>query len=680
MTTTTFNDTYEIKALLGKGGMSAVYLAEHKRLHTSWAVKEVRKQQGAKFDFLAESNILKRLHHPMLPRIVDIFESTESIYIVEDFVEGITLEEVLKRQGRVDEAQGLQWFRDLCDVLRYLHSQQPHPIIYRDMKPSNVMIQPDGTLKLIDFGIAREFKQESNADTTYIGTKGYAAPEQFGTAQTDARTDIYALGVTMYHILTGKSPYEPPYAFVPARELNPALSHGVEYILNKCVQPEPLQRYQSVDELLDDLDNIYRFDKAYKRFRAVKGVRTALFTVLLVGSLGLTAAGWFRLGAEERSDYNRRVEEAADAEEKKLDEFHALLDKALEKSGDYGEAMSVLEEARELYPDSIEADRAEAYLLYADGRWQECVDFGLAVMEDRDEEDDELYLIMAPAYFELGYYEEAAEGFKRGGDLSAENLRDYAVCLGRLGETDEAEEVLEELLDGAEGGSLDTRYVQGEVFLAQEKYVEAEEAFLEVLGETRELAMKRRCCISLFDLYRKGASMAFGGNFPIAAPATKAVQVLEQAVRGEGLRNDPVLWEYLGWAYYEAANTDITVSQQDYLAQAGWCFDRVLQLGVTKDNIFVNLYNVYYQMGQYENARAALTRFEDAFPQSYMPHALRGILIITEENQKPADSRDFSGALDEYELAGELIRSSDETTYYQMLGSYIEDLRKNDWL
>ena len=152
---TIFNDTYELKSLIGKGGMSTVYLAEHVRLHTRWAVKEVRKNQAARFDFLAESNILKRLQHPMLPRIVDIFETPENIYIVEDFVEGITLDDLLSRQGRVDEEQGLQWFRELCGVLDYLHNQQPHPIIYRDMKPSNIMLQlklPSGTGGICDSG------------------------------------------------------------------------------------------------------------------------------------------------------------------------------------------------------------------------------------------------------------------------------------------------------------------------------------------------------------------------------------------------------------------------------------------------------------------------------------------------------------------------------------------------
>lgn len=125
--TTTFNDTYEIKSVIGRGGMSTVYLAEHKRLHTRWAVKEVRKQQGERFDFLAESNILKRLKHPMLPTIVDIFEDPENIYIVEDFVEGITLDALLKQQKKVVEAMALQWLRDLCGVLGYLHTQRPNP-------------------------------------------------------------------------------------------------------------------------------------------------------------------------------------------------------------------------------------------------------------------------------------------------------------------------------------------------------------------------------------------------------------------------------------------------------------------------------------------------------------------------------------------------------------------------
>lgn len=513
---TTFNDTYEIKSIIGKGGMSTVYLAEHKRLHTRWAVKEVRKQQGARFDFLAESNILKRLQHPMLPRIVDIFEDQDCIYIIEDFVEGITLDDLLRREKKVDENQGVQWFRDLCGVLSYLHGQQPHPIIYRDMKPSNVMLQPDGSLKLIDFGIAREYKQESNADTTYIGTKGYAAPEQFGKAQTDARTDIYSLGVTMYHLLTGKSPYEPPYNFVPVRELVPNLSHGIEYVLGKCIQSEPIDRYQNVDELLNDLDHMYRFDAAWRKYQSIKHGRIALICVMFAASIGLIIGGQIIMGQEKEERYSSLLEQAS-----------------MLYTSDYDGALTLLGEARELYPDRLDADRQQTYALYLNGEWQECVDFGAETLAEHGE-DVQTRLSMASAQFELGEYEDAAEGFAQGGELSVDNLRDYAVCLGRMGRIDEAEQILNELI--GKGANADvTQYVQGEVNFAQEDYLAAEEAFLKVLEETETTALARRCYVSLGDLYRDCAALMRVNASPIEYPATKAAKLLSSAIVQDGL-------------------------------------------------------------------------------------------------------------------------------------------------
>lgn len=658
--TATFNDTYEIRSIIGKGGMSTVYLAEHKRLHTRWAVKEVRKQLNTRFDFLAESNILKWLQHPMLPRIVDIFEDRNCIYIVEDFVAGITLDDLLKQQVKVDEAQGLQWFQDLCGVLNYLHSQHPHPIIYRDMKPSNVMLQPDGTLKLIDFGIAREYKQESSADTTYIGTKGYAAPEQFGKAQTDARTDIYALGVTMYHLLTGKSPYEPPYQFVPVRQLVPELSHGIEYILDKCIQSEPTDRYQNVDELLNDIEHIYRFDVAWKKYQTAKRARTAIVTVMLIASVGLMVGGRVLIKQEKEDAYTALLAQASSL-----------------YTTDYDEAMAMLAEARVLFPDRADADRQQAYALYLNGKWQECIDLGSTAI-DRFGPDVQTRLSMASAQFELAKYEEAAEGFEQGGDLSVDNLRDYAVCLGRLGRIDEAEKVLADLI--GKGAHPDvTQYVQGEVSLAQEDYVAAETAFLSALEQSDSSALTRRCYISLGDLYRDCAALARTNASPIDSPATKSAELLSTAVVQEGLRYDSALWEMLALAYFESYHIDTTVPE-NYLNKAADCFNRVIELGVTKEYLYTNLYTIYYELKDYDKAEQALTAYEEMFPDDYMPHALRGMMLITIENEKPQSARDYKPAQTEYEIAGGMIRSSDEATYYQQLGSLIENLKKNGWL
>lgn len=655
-----FQDTYEIHSLIGKGGMSTVYLAEHKRLHTRWAVKEVRKQQAARFDFLAEANILKRLQHPMLPRIVDIFEDDEQILIVEDFVEGITLEDLLKRQGKVDEVLALQWLRELCGVLRYLHTQQPHPIIYRDMKPSNIMLQPDGSLKLIDFGIAREYKQESSGDTTYVGTKGYAAPEQFGKAQTDARTDIYALGVTMYHLLTGKSPYEPPYQFVPARQLNPELSRGIEYILNKCVQPEPADRYQNVDELLDDLSHIYRFDTAWKKYQNAKRLRVAVILVMLATSVGLMVTGRKIMGQEKEAAYTSLLSQASE-----------------QYTRDYAGAVAALDGARKLFPERIDANRQQTYALYLNGKWQECVDYGAATLQTYGE-DVQTQLSMASAQFELGEYEDAAVGFSQGGELSADNLRDYAVCLGRLGQIDRAEQVLGSL-EGKGAHPDVTQYVQGEVFFAKKDYLSAEEAFLGALERAETDALIRRCYVSLGDVYRECAALARVGNSPIETPATKSAELLAQAVAKEGLRYDSALWETLALAYFEAYHTDLSVPPE-YLNRAAECFERVIELGVTKEYLYSNLYMIYYEQKDYDRAEEALAAYERMFPEDYMPHALRGMMLITLENEKPQSQRHYLLAKEEYDLAGQMLRSSDETTYYQQLGSLIQNLEKNGWL
>lgn len=207
---------YEILRELGRGGMSIVYLAMDKRLNKQWAIKEFRKDKDdenrrvALESLLKEANIMKKLDHPTLPRIVDIIDQDSTIYIVMDYIEGESLNKVLDAYGAQPQDAVIEWAKQLSEVLDYLHTRKP-PVIYRDMKPANIMLKPDGTIRLIDFGIAREYKEGSTGDTEIIGTRGYAAPEQFGEkGQTDARTDIYSLGVTLYHLVTGKNPAEPP--------------------------------------------------------------------------------------------------------------------------------------------------------------------------------------------------------------------------------------------------------------------------------------------------------------------------------------------------------------------------------------------------------------------------------------------------------------------------------------
>lgn len=261
---------YEILKQIGKGGMSFVYLAMDKRLNKQWAVKEIRKTGSGKNNevivnsLLAEANLMKRLDHPALPRIVDIIDNGNTIYIIMDYIEGESLDKILNEYGAQPETLVLEWAKQLCDALGYLHSQKP-PIIYRDMKPANVMLKPEGNLKVIDFGIAREYKEQNLADTTVLGTRGYAPPEQHGSRQTDTRSDIFALGMTMHHLLTGADPRPADYMYAPVRQWNPELSDGIEAIINKCTALDPEDRYQNCSELMYDLDHPDLITKDYKR-------------------------------------------------------------------------------------------------------------------------------------------------------------------------------------------------------------------------------------------------------------------------------------------------------------------------------------------------------------------------------------------------------------------------------
>lgn len=315
---------YKILSEIGRGGMSVVYMAINEKANKTWAVKEVRKDgvldfEAVKQGLVVETDMLKRLRHPHLPSIVDVIEDAESFLIVMDYIEGHSLAKALDEYGAQPQDYVIDWAKQLCDVLGYLHSREP-AIIYRDMKPANVMLKPDGNLTLIDFGTAREFKAKNLADTTCLGTIGYAAPEQFGgMGQTDGRTDIYCLGATLYHLVTGCNPSEPPYEIKPIREINPSLSGGLERIIQKCTQRNPNDRYQSAAELMYALEHYEEIDDIFRkkqRKKLASFITTAALTVLFaMGGIGLNIAAK-EVAAANYEDVIEQAEKASDYEEK----------------------------------------------------------------------------------------------------------------------------------------------------------------------------------------------------------------------------------------------------------------------------------------------------------------------------------------------------------------------------
>lgn len=240
---------YYITRVIKEGGQGAVYEAIDDTMRI-YAVKEMldrfidpKERDEAISRFEAEAKMLQAFRHPRVPRIYADFKDEGRHYLVMDFVRGEDLEDIIKREKSIPEAQVLTWAGQISDVLQHLHEQDP-PVIFRDMKPSNIMIERDGGVKLIDFGIAKVFQPTQRG--TQIGTPGYAPPEQYQGIATP-ESDVYALGATLHHLLTGRDPRDHmPFTFPPVRDLNPAISERTSAAIDKAVQKFAADRFPTI--------------------------------------------------------------------------------------------------------------------------------------------------------------------------------------------------------------------------------------------------------------------------------------------------------------------------------------------------------------------------------------------------------------------------------------------------
>lgn len=241
---------YVIDRVIGEGGMSCVYLAEDLKLPgKKWAVKESLSEPGMQRVVQDEAQLLIKLSHPRLPRIVDYVHHEDSgyNYLVMDFIQGMTLEKYVRSsQGDVNPEFIMELTEQLLDVLEYLHNHEPQ-VIYRDLKPSNIMLNDQLEVRLIDFGIARSYKQERGEDTVKLGTVGFAAPEQYGGRQSDARSDLYGLGALLLYLSTGGKFSE--WITGVERHIRGDLPRELVPVIRKLLQYDPEHRYQSAAEV-----------------------------------------------------------------------------------------------------------------------------------------------------------------------------------------------------------------------------------------------------------------------------------------------------------------------------------------------------------------------------------------------------------------------------------------------
>lgn len=311
---------YKILNKVGGGDMSIVYRAEDEE-HKQWAVKVfpkegIRDKEAMTQSLVADSEILKKFTHPNLVKFTEILEDEEKFLIVMEYIQGKSIQQVLERKRTIEQEQVIIWAKQICDALEYLHAQTP-AIIHKNVKPVNMMLKPDGSVMLIDFASVREFKDKSVETARWLATAGYAAPEQFGhEGEITAATDIYGLGATMYQMLTGENPCQPPYKIErPIRSFNSSLSEGLEKIVTKCTAENPEERYQTVAELRRDLEHYDEIDEIYKKLqkRRFKVIAACVAGGLI--AVGAAIFGYYKINSKRGAEYQALLMKADTVED-----------------------------------------------------------------------------------------------------------------------------------------------------------------------------------------------------------------------------------------------------------------------------------------------------------------------------------------------------------------------------
>ncbi|WP_298838343.1 serine/threonine-protein kinase [Clostridium sp.] len=635
-----FEDKYQILDILGRGGMSTVYLAKDIKLQKLWAIKEVSISTiNSKSNLMAETNILKKLDHPALPRIVDIITKEDRIYLVLDYIDGISLDIQLQEVGIIEEKTVIDWAKQICDVLNYLHCLKPNPIIYRDMKPGNLMLTSLGKIKLIDFGIAREYKEEVSADTTCIGTKGYAALEQYGSHQTDARTDIYSLGVTLYHLSTGRGPNDPPYEIKPAREINPLLSEGFEYIISKCTQQDPTLRYQSVKELIYDFENIRKLNSVYKSMVRKKMIKVYVVMFSFVISCIFIFIGAFGIKQENIKEYNSISENG----------------QALKAQGKYDQAITTFKLAIEENKNRPEAyvDIGNTYLedtrLEENQRLEKCISYLIddVMLKDLKVADDEEILeLMGTTSFKEKNYKEAYKYFGK-----IENPVDKAVPYYKA---------TAQVLGYNQNSTKDVLRIV---------------ANLENYNETiPDVDTRIRGYMDLSDIYLNNLNV-YPNSFDMIIKLLEKANSLVKAT-GKGTA-DYKLYARLGKAYSDKGDS-IGVKSAKYITlmkKSLEYYNLALDNGFNKIDGYYSIGNAYEEIGDYKNSEKTFKRMISVFPVDYQGYTQLGLLYYNVEIHKPTLKKDYTKVNTYYKLALKRYNRSTNDYGFGLLESRIKELK-----
>ena len=663
-----FSDTYEILEKLGEGAGGIVYKAYHRRLRQEVVIKRYRKGVISLSGNRREADILKNLRHSYLPQVLDFFETDEDVCTVMSYVPGKSFARLLEEGRRFTSRELARWGMQICSALNYLHSQEP-PVIHCDIKPANVMLTPQGDICLIDFNISFYL-----GDTSVLGyTNGYTSPEQYlialsresgrGTPEEvkiDERTDIYSVGATLYHLAVGQKVGDYRER-IDTGLLSGVTGEAVAQVIEKALRVDPGQRWQSAYDMFRALQDIPKKDRRYLSLLHRQTAVRTLLAALLAGCILLTGYGISEIKRERMDSYNSLVEEQI----------------RLIENNDFEEQEKVFEEASGLIPSSLESYYQNAYALYKQERYEDCiafVDYDICENEKLDLAQArmaDVYYLRADSYFRLEQYEDAADAYEdvfRMGTRHTAYYRDYAIALAYAGEEEEAQDVLQEAIDyGLKEDSI--YYAKGEIENALGKPDAALQEFGQCISISDDNEMKARAYLMMDSIYEEKGSGTSQRDILLKAkedlPAEEQMQILE----------------HLAAVDIELADT---TGKAEYREEAVETLVQIIGQGWGTFTTFDTLAVQYQKQGDLEQAQKTADQMLKDYGEDYRIYMRYAFLEIDVQGLRENASRDYTKFAWYCEKAEELyqqqVKDNNTDEEMQLLEEVYRQVEEGGWL
>ena len=679
------NGTYRVEDKIGAGGGGTVFKAYHLRLEKYVVVKRINDAWVDVMDSRKEADIIKHLKHQYLPQAYDFLELEDGIYTVMDFVPGASLDKYIKSGFKFRQQQVIYWAKQVTEALVYLHAQKP-PIIHSDIKPANIMINLEGDVCLIDFNVSLMSTPDSSISAT---SRGYAAPEQYLNIQPlnepvegqpfvpkynfdmkaplDQRSDIYSLGATLYHLMTGQRPPKLPENRLP--EI-PAQLEGYDEtlinIVNKMTRYDPRERYQTAQELLDDLSNIRRLDRRYKKHKRSRLIVNTVFPIIMAGAVALGTVGFMMMKKEADTDYTDRLSYAENlVQNKDYENAEKAYAELIEKSPDRIEPYYGM---LKLYTDRYDFEKAAQY--GSDMLAQHGLDNGSS---DRSVLSGYYYLL-ANSYFELESYDKANEYYAKALDTddgSGELYRDYAISLARSGFVDKAEEQMKK----AEEKGLETdklKLVSAEIAFAKGDMKTAEEQFAQLAEGTADTELAQRACLYLCRVYQRE-----GKYDEIISTVEKHENILNASRK----RAAQVM---CAEAYLSKAGNADGEEKKQYARKAADIYTELKKSGAVSKKSDFNLATAYEYLDDTVKAQSILNDMMTEFPDDPDVYARLAILEADKQAALPVTRRSYDNFKKYYDKAEKLDRQNKvdgtSSVYIATMETLYDRLKENDWI